>query len=366
MTHTLSDEQIAPCPFCSGEAATGCEFGMTRMHYYGRCRDCGARGQSFPEDEGGKTAAIAAWNRRAILSAAAAPGGAGEPTDIRAAGWTVAVHNDYRLTGEQHTFWLFTKNNTAIKGEGRTDAEALNQVRFAIGLAASPAAPVPAADRWTEAEIHAREWWCPHCRKEVPPEMVTKDGEHYLESGGCGRPVRGELIDSAAAMPPAEGGKEASEPSDPDYWYWQWNAALTTIRELKAALAAPSQAGQVEPVVQDRDLHSHMMVVACRAAERRASKEVLRDVCRAIAADKNLRAKLATPPAGVQGDAMEHVASQWDGCFYENAIGGDIDIGAAIRESFDKFMTLAALTPSTSAGADGNGTDGGKSDGGQQ
>lgn len=47
--------------------------------------------------------------------------------------------------------------------------------------------------RMTEAEIHAREWWCPHCLKDVPPEMVTKDGEHYLEAGGCGYAVRGEL-----------------------------------------------------------------------------------------------------------------------------------------------------------------------------
>jgi hypothetical protein len=46
---------------------------------------------------------------------------------------------------------------------------------------------------FNEAEIHARDWWCPHCCKSVPPEMVTKDGEHYLEFGGCGRPVRGEL-----------------------------------------------------------------------------------------------------------------------------------------------------------------------------
>lgn len=53
------------------------------------------------------------------------------PDDLRAQGWTVAVHNDYRLNGEPHTFWLFTKDGMAIKGEGRTDAEALNQCRDA-------------------------------------------------------------------------------------------------------------------------------------------------------------------------------------------------------------------------------------------
>ena len=51
------------------------------------------------------------------------------PDDIRAAGWTVAIHNDYRLNGDPYTFWLFTKDDRAIKGEGQTDAEALGKVR---------------------------------------------------------------------------------------------------------------------------------------------------------------------------------------------------------------------------------------------
>lgn len=54
------------------------------------------------------------------------------PDDIRAQGWTVAVHNDYRLNGIAHTFWLFTKDSWAVKGEGRTDTEALNAVRQKI------------------------------------------------------------------------------------------------------------------------------------------------------------------------------------------------------------------------------------------
>lgn len=52
-----------------------------------------------------------------------------KPDDIRAQGWSVAVHNDYRLDGMNHTFWLFTKDGRAIKGEGLSDQEALNQVR---------------------------------------------------------------------------------------------------------------------------------------------------------------------------------------------------------------------------------------------
>lgn len=59
---------------------------------------------------------------------------AGIPNDIRNEGWSVAVHNDYRQGGVPHTFWLFTKNDTCVKGEGQTDGQALNQIRLAIGL----------------------------------------------------------------------------------------------------------------------------------------------------------------------------------------------------------------------------------------
>jgi hypothetical protein len=62
---------------------------------------------------------------------------ASSPDDIRAMGWTVASHNDYRLNGEAHTFWLFTKDGRAIKGEGRTDAVALNAVRVILSEAAT-------------------------------------------------------------------------------------------------------------------------------------------------------------------------------------------------------------------------------------
>lgn len=54
---------------------------------------------------------------------------AGCADDIRALGWSVAVHNDYRLGGVGHTFWLFTKDGHCVKGEGLSDAEALNEVR---------------------------------------------------------------------------------------------------------------------------------------------------------------------------------------------------------------------------------------------
>ena len=46
---------------------------------------------------------------------------------LRDSGWMVAVHNDYRQDGKLKTFWLFVKDGRAIKGEGDTDREALEQ-----------------------------------------------------------------------------------------------------------------------------------------------------------------------------------------------------------------------------------------------
>jgi len=54
------------------------------------------------------------------------------PDDLRDLGWAVAVHNDYRLDGQNHTFWLMTRGGQAVKGEGRTDSEALDAIRKQI------------------------------------------------------------------------------------------------------------------------------------------------------------------------------------------------------------------------------------------
>lgn len=48
---------------------------------------------------------------------------------LRDSGWSVAVHNDYRINGESATFWLFTHaDGTWKKGEGKTDREAVRAV----------------------------------------------------------------------------------------------------------------------------------------------------------------------------------------------------------------------------------------------
>jgi len=54
------------------------------------------------------------------------------PDDLRADGWAVAVHNDYRLDGRPHTFWLLTRGDRCLKGEGRDDQSALNEIRAQV------------------------------------------------------------------------------------------------------------------------------------------------------------------------------------------------------------------------------------------
>jgi hypothetical protein len=55
------------------------------------------------------------------------------PADLRRAGLTVAVHNDYRQNGRSCTFWLFTVEHEgrtiALVGEALTDEEALDKIR---------------------------------------------------------------------------------------------------------------------------------------------------------------------------------------------------------------------------------------------
>jgi hypothetical protein len=57
--------------------------------------------------------------------------------DLRSKGWMVAVHNDYRLDGNLFTFWLMVKGETAIKGEGRSDEEALSIIEQRIEVLGS-------------------------------------------------------------------------------------------------------------------------------------------------------------------------------------------------------------------------------------
>ena|GEM_PF-3497018 len=78
--------------------------------------------------------------------------------DIRQLGWAVACHNDYRVNGEPQTFWLFTKDGRSVKGEGPTDAHALDEVRAQIHTPTGEApTPTSSEDYWREQTALLRE-----------------------------------------------------------------------------------------------------------------------------------------------------------------------------------------------------------------
>lgn len=79
---------------------------------------------------------------------------------LRGKGLTVAVHNDYRLRGKPHTFWLMTAaNGMSYKGEGLTDAEALKKISEQFS-------PPPAAELPEKCGACARR--CSGCPKSRP------------------------------------------------------------------------------------------------------------------------------------------------------------------------------------------------------
>lgn len=64
---------------------------------------------------------------------------------LRGRGWAVAVHNDYRLAGVAHTFWLMTKGDAAAKGEGTSDLEALIRLEAEIARIEAGDIVIPSA-----------------------------------------------------------------------------------------------------------------------------------------------------------------------------------------------------------------------------
>lgn len=65
------------------------------------------------------------------------------PDDLRALGWSVGVHNDFRQDGKTMTFWLMTFGQRCVKGEAETDAEALDQIRAALAQPSERATMCP-------------------------------------------------------------------------------------------------------------------------------------------------------------------------------------------------------------------------------
>lgn len=94
-------------------------------------------------------------------------------TELRAAGWTVAVHNDYRQDGNLMTFWLLTREfpaigTVAVKGEGETDELAVMQCALE---AESIERTYAAAGPWPIGRL--RDYWRPI--DEMPPEFKQPD-----------------------------------------------------------------------------------------------------------------------------------------------------------------------------------------------
>jgi hypothetical protein len=101
--------------------------------------------------------------------------------ELRGRGWSVAVHNDYRLNGQSMTFWLFTSESTGrfAKGEGHTDQDALDQVLASI--APSPAA----ADAGEVRKLYTIA--CAWCGKDIATKVTREDGLRLsqLHMGNC-------------------------------------------------------------------------------------------------------------------------------------------------------------------------------------
>lgn len=110
---------IEPCPMCG----RGVIIDRNAREMPGQIR-CTASGCGYRHWDFYGEKMIATHNRLARL---ARLGEAAEILEgLRSKGWAVAVHNDYHLNGEPHTFWLLTHpSGRFVKGEGRTDLDAL-------------------------------------------------------------------------------------------------------------------------------------------------------------------------------------------------------------------------------------------------
>ncbi len=108
-------------------AATSSAEPVPAATTYGSCNACGSPRAVTDADRWGRPVEITDFprlfdgNDHLIMRHT--------PFDLRCLGWAVAVHNDYRLHGEHFTFWLLTKDDRCVKGEGKTDLEALDSIR---------------------------------------------------------------------------------------------------------------------------------------------------------------------------------------------------------------------------------------------
>lgn len=114
-------------------------------------------------------------------------------TELRAAGWSVAVHNDYRQDGASMTFWLLTyPDGRWVKGEGATDASALEQAYLAASRS-EPRAAVAHANAERDAVVALARgvfealatpgtlWTAPDGSRKAAPQLIGHDALKELE-----------------------------------------------------------------------------------------------------------------------------------------------------------------------------------------
>lgn len=164
------------------------------------------------------------------------------PVDkMRAKGWTVAVHNDYRLNGRHHTFWLFTNGDYAAKGEGSTDDEAIQRAsteadRIVAEMASLGESTLNMADRVAEL-TQERDAACDRARDldarleaeiaEVPRAMQAEEVRIRADEASKWSSRVAELTEEL---------KRISDPNPidpPEGWEWEEDGLLTDhVREL--------------------------------------------------------------------------------------------------------------------------------------
>ena len=103
---------------------------------------------------------------------------------LRAVGWMVAVHNDYRINGDRRTFWLFTHPDGCwLKGEGRSYLAALSIVYEAAGLAATTGQQSSQAPETTATSPGRSTLTCLAEKQRVAVSTMRQLAEKYQRLG---------------------------------------------------------------------------------------------------------------------------------------------------------------------------------------
>jgi hypothetical protein len=85
--------------------------------------------------------------------------------------------------------------DAARAGSAELGSRSGNAVQHEVVTAPGPSAPAAPPDA-TRAG-----WWCPQCRREVPPAEVTYQETHDPRAGGCGHPVGAAPVEVVRGIP---------------------------------------------------------------------------------------------------------------------------------------------------------------------